>query len=92
MRSFAMPQPAGSRWPLPMMDNPESSALMSGAKSQARLHVLCYQCAGGSNSAELLAREGGVWRCLTVEKISQVEFCKGAWHTEPTLQTADLHR
>jgi hypothetical protein len=45
---------------------------------------LCYQFAGGSNSAALLAPEGGgVWRCLAVEKLSQVELRMGAWHTEP---------
>ena len=35
MRSSAMQQLAGSRWQPPMMDNPGSSALMSGAESQA---------------------------------------------------------
>ncbi len=25
----------------------------------------------------------GVWRCLAVEKLSQVELRTGAWHTEP---------
>jgi hypothetical protein len=36
-----MQQLAGSRWPLPMMDNPDSSVLMLGAKSQAD----CMSCA-----------------------------------------------
>jgi hypothetical protein len=45
---------------------------------------LCYQFAGSSNSAESLAPEGqGVWRCLAVGKLSQVELYMGAWHTEP---------
>jgi hypothetical protein len=45
---------------------------------------LCYQFAGGSNSAESLASEGGgVWRCFAVDKLSQVELRMGAWHTEP---------
>jgi len=55
-----------------------------GGKKSGRWHVLCYQFAGGSNSAESLAPEGGgVWRCLVVEKLSRVELCKGAWHTGP---------
>jgi hypothetical protein len=55
-----------------------------GGQKSGRLHVLCYQFAGSSNSAESLAPEGGgVWRCLAVEKLSQVELCMGAWHTEP---------
>lgn len=55
-----------------------------GGQKSGRLHVLCYQFAGGSNSAESLAPEGqGVWRCLAVGKLSQVELCMGAWHTEP---------
>jgi hypothetical protein len=35
MRSCAMPQLAGSRWQPAMMDNPDSSALMLAAESQA---------------------------------------------------------
>lgn len=55
-----------------------------GGRKSGRLHVLCYQFGGSSNSAEPLAPEGeGVWRCLTVEKLSQVEFRADAWHTEP---------
>ena len=42
-----------------------------GGRKSGRLHVLCYQFGGSSNSAEPLAPEGeGVWRCLTVEKLS----------------------
>jgi hypothetical protein len=48
------------------------------------MHVLCYQVGGGSNSAEPLAPEGhGVWRCLEVEKLTQVELRSNAWRTEP---------
>ena len=28
----------------------------------------------------------GVWRCLAVEKLSQVELRRDAWHTEPRSQ------
>ena len=56
-----------------------------GGRKSGRWHVFCYQFGGGSNSAEALAQEGrGIWRCLTVEKLSQVELRTGAWHTEPS--------
>jgi hypothetical protein len=55
-----------------------------GGRKAGRLHVFCYQFGGSSNSAEPLAPEGeGVWRCLTVEKLSQVELRTEAWHTGP---------
>ena len=53
-------------------------------RKSSRLHVFCYQFGGSSNSVEPLAPEGrGVWRCLAVEKLSQVELRTDAWHTEP---------
>jgi hypothetical protein len=56
-----------------------------GGRKSSRLHVFCYQFGGDSNSSvEPLAPEGrGVWRCLAVEKLSQVELRTDAWHTEP---------
>ena len=55
-----------------------------GGRKSGWLHVLCYQFGGSSSSAEPLAPEGkGVWRCLAVEKLSQVELRTDAWHTEP---------
>ena len=54
-----------------------------GRKS-GRLHVFCYQFGGSSDSGLALASEGmGGWRCLAVEKLSQVELRADAWHTEP---------
>jgi hypothetical protein len=53
-----------------------------GRKS-GRLHVFCYQFGGGSNSGLPMVPDGiGDWRCLAVEKLSQVELRAGAWHTE----------
>ena len=58
-----------------------------GGRKSGRLHVLCYQFGGSSNSAEPLAPGGkGVWRCLAVEKLSQVELRTGTWDTEPRSQ------
>ena len=54
-----------------------------GRKS-GRLRVLCYQFGGSSNSRIAVASEAiGGWRCLAVEKLSQVELRSDAWHTEP---------
>lgn len=54
-----------------------------GRKS-GRLHVLCYQFGGHSKSGLAMASEAmGGWRCLAVEKLSQVELRADAWHTEP---------
>jgi hypothetical protein len=56
---------------------------VSGRKS-GRLHVLCYQF-GGSSHRGLPMAPGriGDWRCLAVERLSQVELRADAWHTEP---------
>ena len=54
-----------------------------GGRKSGRWHVLCYQFAGGSNSELLVLEDAGVWRCLAVEKLSQVELRMGTWHTEP---------
>ena len=67
-----------------MMDNLDCFALMLGGESQAA-------CTSSAISAEevVIASEPldpvdrGVWRCLAVEKLSQVELRAGAWHTEP---------
>ena len=54
-----------------------------GRKS-GRLQVFCYQFGGSSNSGLPMVPDGvGDWRCLAVEKLSQVELRAGAWHTEP---------
>jgi hypothetical protein len=53
-----------------------------GRKS-GRLHVLFYQFGGSSNSGLPVAPEGaGDWRCLAVEKLSQVKLSAEAWHTQ----------
>ena len=56
-----------------------------GGRKSGRRNVFCYQFGGSSNTVEPpLAPEGrGVWRCLAVEKLSQVELRTGPWRTEP---------
>src|SRR5688572_24469475 len=54
-----------------------------GRKS-GRLHAFVYPFGGSSNSGLPVTPERvGVWRCLAVEKLSQVELRGEAWHTEP---------
>jgi hypothetical protein len=54
-----------------------------GRKS-GRLHAFCYQFGGGSHRGlPGMPERMGEWRCLAVEKLSQVEWRAEAWHTEP---------
>ena len=54
-----------------------------GRKS-GRLHAFVCQFGGSSNSGlPMTPEQVGVWRCLAVEKLSQVEFRAEGWHTEP---------
>jgi len=67
-----------------MMTNLDCFVLMSGGESQAGCTCFAISLEESSNSAEPLASEGeGVWRCLAVEKLCQVELRMGPWHTEP---------
>jgi len=62
-----------------------------GRKSSQR-HVFCYQFGGNSASGLATVSEGvGGWRCLAVEKLSQVELRADAWH-RATLSAPNLHR
>jgi hypothetical protein len=53
-------------------------------RKAGRFHALAYQI-GGRNNSEPPASvsEAGVWRCLTVEKLSQVELRVDAWRSGP---------
>ena len=62
-----------------------------GRKS-GRLRVLCYQFGGISNSGLTMASEAsGSWRCLAVEKLSQVEFARRRMAHRATLGAANLY-
>ena len=55
-----------------------------GGRKSGRLQVFVYQFGGSSNSGLPITLEGmGGWRCLAVEKFSQIELSVDAWHTEP---------
>src|ERR1700729_2819069 len=52
-------------------------------RKAGRYHALVYQIGGKSNSLPVMLSEAGVWRCLAVEKLSQVEFRDDAWRAGP---------
>jgi hypothetical protein len=49
---------------------------------QGTYRVLVYQFAGGSHAG---LPEGGEWRCLNVEELSDLRLETGAWHTAPNV-------
>jgi hypothetical protein len=53
-------------------------------RKAGRRHALVYQIGGRSNSGlPVVAAGGGVWRCLAVEKLSDVELRADGWRSEP---------
>ena len=55
-----------------------------GGRKSGRRNVFCYQFGGNSHSGLAGVSEVmGGWRCLAVEKLSQVELRTGPWRTEP---------
>jgi hypothetical protein len=60
-----------------------------GRKS-GRLHAFCYQYGGESHSGlPWVPERMGEWRCLAVEKLSQVELRGDAWQHRATLPATD---
>ena len=55
-----------------------------GRSKQGRRNAFCYQFGGASVSGLKTVSAGvGGWRCIVVDKLSQVELQSGGWHTEP---------
>lgn len=55
-----------------------------GRSRQGRRNAFCYQFGGASVSGLKTVSAGvGAWRCIVVDKLSQVELQSGEWHTEP---------
>jgi hypothetical protein len=53
-------------------------------RKAGRFHALVCQIGGMSSSGlPVAASEGGVWRCLAVEKLSDIELCADAWRSGP---------
>jgi hypothetical protein len=54
-----------------------------GRNKEGRLRAFCYQFGGSSGSGLRMGPEGlSGWRCIAVDKLSQVELRTGAWRTE----------
>ena len=55
-----------------------------GRSKQGRRNAFCYQFGGAGVSGLRTVSAGvGGWRCIVVDKLSQVELQSGGWHTEP---------
>jgi hypothetical protein len=47
-------------------------------------HVLCYQFGGTSNSGLNGRGSPDNWRCLCIEKLTEVKLIEGRWHSAET--------
>jgi hypothetical protein len=55
-----------------------------GQSRQGRPHAFCFQSGGGSARGLRSGPEGvGDWRCIAVEKLSQVVLTTEVWRSEP---------
>ena len=54
-----------------------------GYNQSGEFRVFCYQYAGETSSGPLPADGKGIWRCLSLKKLSKVELLDSPWQTEP---------
>ena len=55
-----------------------------GRNREGYLRAFCYQFGGNSGSGLRIGPDGlGGWRCIAVDKLSQIELVAGDWRTEP---------
>jgi hypothetical protein len=54
-----------------------------GRNKEGHLRVLCYQYGGESESGLQPAGSPANWRCIVLEKLSQVKFVEDSWRTAP---------
>jgi hypothetical protein len=54
-----------------------------GSNHAGEGRVFCYQYGGASKSGPLPEGGQGVWRCLSLKKLSAVEFVDGSWRSAP---------
>jgi hypothetical protein len=52
-----------------------------GWNRQGRLRVLCYQYGGQSGSGLDAAIASGNWRCIALDRLSEVALLEDSWHT-----------
>jgi len=54
-----------------------------GRNKEGQLRVLCYQYGGESDSGLEPVGSPANWRCIALEKLSQVELLDNDWQTAP---------
>jgi hypothetical protein len=54
-----------------------------GYNQAGEYRVFCYQYGGESRSGPQPKAGAGVWRCLSLKKLTHVELLEGSWRTEP---------
>ena len=54
-----------------------------GRNKEGQLRVLCYQYGGESESGLQPPGSLANWRCVALEKLSQVRLLEGRWRTAP---------
>jgi hypothetical protein len=54
-----------------------------GYNEPGEWRVFCYQYGGETRSGPLPSGDEGIWRCLSLRKLSGVELLDGPWRTEP---------
>ena len=54
-----------------------------GRNQRGGLRVLCYQYGGESSSGLEAPGSPANWRCIALEKLSQVKLLDGPWRTAP---------
>jgi len=53
-----------------------------GHNDAGECRVFCYQYGGDSRSEPYLGGKAGVWRCLSLTRISRVELLNDEWRSE----------
>ncbi len=54
-----------------------------GRNKEGQFRVLCYQYGGESESGLQPAGSPANWRCIALEKLTEVVLLQGAWRTAP---------
>jgi hypothetical protein len=54
-----------------------------GRNKEGQLRVLCYQYGGESESGLKSPGSPDNWRCIALDKLTQVELLNGTWRTAP---------
>lgn len=60
-----------------------------GRNRAGQLRVLCYQYGGESQSGLQPMGSPANWRCIALEKLSDVKLVEGAWRTAPNHSRPD---